>query len=137
MVTLLTVLLGISIVGLISLVVIKRWELSRGTVVMGRVRPAAGLVLGESLNFIEHHLPALVWRGLRRSFIVVRVLVQRLVAWTVIHIERWLERSLSFLRGATQLPGDGEVSGFLREVAEHKKALQKSSKKKRNAIYEE
>ena len=66
------------------------------------------------------------------------VLLHRGVAWTVLFAENMLEKTLRTLRHTTGQRGDGKVSEFLREVAEHKKLLQdNSSDKKPNAIYEE
>jgi hypothetical protein len=134
-----TVLLGISIAGLVGLLAVKRWELSGGRVVMGSLRPAAGRMLGEGLHFVERQAPQLVRAAAMRAYAATRVLVHRLVAWVVLHTEHLLERTLAGLRGATQTRGEGEASEFLREVAEHKKSLLKKSarSKKQNAIYEE
>lgn len=129
-------LLCVSIVGLVGLIALKRWEMTNGRVVMSSVRPKVGKALGEALQFAESGMPLLVRSGLRRSYAIARSLTHRLIAWTVLHTERWLERTLRGIRGATQVRGDGEVSDFLREVAEHKRSLLKKSVKSR-AIYEE
>lgn len=136
MVTFLTILLAVSILGLISLVAIKRWELAHDRLVMSGVRPVAGHYLGSALAFIEEGLPMFVRRSLRITYAVARSLTHRLVAWVMLHTERWLERTLKTLRGATQSRPEGEASEFLREVAAHKRSLLRKSAKTR-AIYEE
>lgn len=136
MVPFLTTLLIISIMGLVGLIAIKRWELSHDRLVMSGVRPVAGHYLGSALTFIEEGLPMFVRRSLRVAYAIVRSLTHRLVAWTMLHTERWLEKTLRALRGATQARPEGEASEFLREVAAHKRSLLRKSAKTR-AIYEE
>ncbi len=137
MVIFLTVLLYLSIAGLIGLLAVKRWEFTTGRVLFAGARPAAGAMLGEGLHFVERRAPALLkgfsWTLYRR----LRAAFNLLVAWAVLYAERMLERVLSVLRHTTHPSGSGEASAFLREVAEHKRSLQKRSGKKPNAIYEE
>ncbi len=138
MVIFLTALLCVSIAGLIGLIAVKRWEIESGRLVMSGMRPKAGAVLGESLRFVEQGLPHAVRRTARRAYKLSRLLFHRTVAWTVLQVERVLERTLHTLRHHTaEERGDGEVSAFLREVAEHKKSLLEQSGEKRSAIYEE
>lgn len=135
MVLFLVIVLGISIVGLIGLISVRQWELQHGRLLMTGIRPKAGEVLGGGLHFVEAGLPVMVRRSARRAYAIGRSLTHRLVAWMMLHTERLLERWLRDLRGATQSKGDGEVSEFLREVAEHKRSLLKKSVTR--AIYEE
>lgn len=138
MVIFLIALLCVSVAGLVSLIAIKRWEMRSGKLVMGTLRPKAGAVLGEGLHFVEQGLPHAARRMLRRAYIVAWVLFHRAVAWAVLHVERVLERTLHTLRHHTNEERvEGDVSPFLREVAEHKKQLQERSGEKRSAIYEE
>lgn len=131
-----TILLGISLVGLIGVIALKRWELASGKVVMSAYRPGLGERLGNALLFVERGIPFLVRLGVTRGYHAARARVQRAVAWSVIHLEHGLERLLRQVRGATAVRRDGaEASAFLREVAQHKKTLKKSVKKR--AIYEE
>jgi len=65
------------------------------------------------------------------------VLAHRTTAWSVLQVERMLEKTLHTLRHTTAARADGEASAFLREVAEHKKSLIEKSGEKKNAIYEE
>jgi hypothetical protein len=137
MVIFLIVLMNMSIVGIVGLIALKRWEMATGKVFFASVRPAAGRVLGAGLHFAERRAPALL-QGLGWSlYRAVRRLSQFAVAWTMLRVERVLERVLHTLRHTTVSSGDGKVSAFLREVAEHKKSLIHQSSEKKNAIYEE
>lgn len=131
-------LLCVSIVGIVAVLSIKQWETSHHKLVLGRVRSKAGEALGVGLNFVEKRAPAIVRTKTSRGYAAALVLLHKGVAWTVLFAENMLEKTLHTLRHTTQQRGDGKVSEFLREVAEHKKLLQDSSSdKKPNAIYEE
>lgn len=138
MVIFFTVTLGISIVGLLTLILLKRWEMSSGHVVFSGVRPAVGAFLGAISHWVEGQAPSLLQRLARKAWYVGRALLHRLVAWGVLFAERLLERTLHLLRHNTSQPkAGGEASAFLIEVSKHKKTLLKKSSKKPNAIYEE
>lgn len=137
MVTFLTTVLCVAIVGLVSLLAVKRWELQSGRLLLSGIRPKAGYALGQGLHFVERGLPTFVRNLAVRGYATSRVLFHRLVAWSVLHAERALEKTLQVLRHTTTVRAEGEASPFLREVAEHKKSLLKGSGKKRGAIYEE
>ncbi len=137
MVIFLIVLMSISIIGIVGLIALRRWEVATGQVFFASVRPAAGRVLGAGLHFAERRAPALA-QGLAWSlYRVVRRVFQFAVAWIMLQVERLLERSLHSLRHTTVVGGDGKASAFLREVAEHKRSLMRQSSEKKNAIYEE
>lgn len=137
MVLFLTAVLGVSALGLVVLLTVKRWELTTGRVLFSEVRPVAGRFLGLGLAFVERRAPALLkqfaWSAYRR----LRTALNILVAWTVLRVEHLLERVLQLLRHTTHPQAGGEASAFLREVAQHKKSLIQRSGKKPNAIYEE
>ena len=138
MVVFLTALLCVSLAGLACVLYAKHWEETNGKLMMSRVRPKAGEVLGVGLNFVERRAPAILRDAAGRGYAAARVLAHRTVAWSVLQVERMLEKTLHTLRHTTAARADGEASAFLREVAEHKKQLQDSSSdKKPNAIYEE
>jgi len=132
-------ILGVSILGLVSLIAVKRFELATGRILLSNIRPATGYMLGRGLHFVERSAPALVRHGLTRLYAQVRTGLKSLVAWSVFHTERLLEQTLRTLRHTTAARGENEASKFLREVAEHKRSLLKKSAKakKPNAIYEE
>ena len=138
MVLFLTVLLCVSVLGLVCLITVKHWELTTGRVLISKLRPAAARVLGEGLHFVERRAPAALKDLARRFYAEARETLHLAVAWVALRTERLLERVLNTLRHTTHSHGGGEASAFLREVAEHKKSLQKrASPKNPNAIYEE
>ncbi len=134
MVIFLVVLLGISIVGLVALLSIKRWELTTGKMLLSQSRPHVGAFLGSAAVAVERHLPALVRRAVHYWYRRIFAFVLRLVALLVLYAERLLERTLHLLRHSTSAPRGEQPSEFLREVAEHKKALQNGEQ---GAIYED
>ncbi len=137
MVVFLIVLLCVSLAGLSSVLYAKHWEEINGKLMMSRVRPKAGEMLGIGLNFVEKRAPALLRDAAGRGYATARVLVHRTAAWAVLHVERLLEKTLHTLRHTTTARSEGEASAFLREVADHKKSLIEKSGEKKNAIYEE
>jgi hypothetical protein len=127
MVLFFTITLGISIVGLVSLLSIKQWELQNGVVLLSRVRPKLGSFFHTVSLWIERILPTLVRVYFRRTLNVLRVAMHRVSAWGVLTLEHALERLLQVLRKATSTKRTvGEASVFLREVAEHKRKLLKN-----------
>lgn len=137
MVPFLITLLCVSLAGLSAILYAKHWEETHGKLMLSRVRPKAGEMLGVGLNFVERRAPALLRNAALRGYAAARVLVHRGAAWALLYTERMLEKTLHTLRHTTQVRGEGEASAFLREVAEHKKLLQNGSSKEKNAIYEE
>jgi hypothetical protein len=126
MVTFLTIMLGVSILGMASLLWLKRYELNSGRVFLGRARPAVGEFFHQKLQWLEYVLPGLIRSGLQDLYRAFQRLVHVVAAWVALRLEHGLERALKGLRRATALPKRrGEkTSAFLREVAEHKKKLQ-------------
>ena len=132
-----TATLGISIVGMISLLALKRWEVGSGRVLGGRARPAIGAAAHRALTWVEYVLPGLAAQGAANTRSWMRNVFHRLSALVVVVTERTLERLLRVLRRNTAVPRtDTEASSFLREVSAHKAELLRSSRK-RGAIYEE
>lgn len=136
MVLFFTTTLLVSILGLVALILLKRWEMSSGRVVLGSMRPSLGAFLHRVVVFFERVLPALATSAALRLFAALRALLHRAAAWGVLIIERILERVLVGLRRKTSVPhAERERSSdFLREVAEHKKKLQEFEDR---AIYED
>ena len=137
MALLFTATLFVSIIGLVSLVVLKRWEIATGRMLMSAARPAlAEAARGFwvwTLERAPERASELLQTAARRS----RRETHRLAALTLLKLEQSLERTLRTVRRNTEAPRDGgAASGFLREVAEHKKRLQKRSLKNRS-IFEE
>ncbi len=124
MVLLLTITLAVSILGIVSILAVKRWEMETGHVLWAGLRPTVGVFLARSLFWIERRAPRLVRELLRSAGNSLLILMHRLVAKGVLIAERGLERTLHLLRHKTDAPrAQGEASAFLREVAEHKKKL--------------
>lgn len=129
MVLFFTITLLFSILGLMSLIGVKRWELITGGILGARVRPQLGNFFHQVLMWIERTLPRLLVSYTERVVRMIRSMVHRASAYLVLHAERWLERTLYVVRHKTDARrGMGEVSVFLREVAEHKKKLIKTSR---------
>lgn len=133
----LSITLGISIVGLMSLLILKRREMKTGRVVFARLRPRLRRFFHVILVVVEHVIPGIikhVWHSFLRF---IRGGAQRLIARAILFFEVTLERVLHSIRATSSAPqGSGEVSNFLREVAAHKRALLKRAPSKR-AIFEE
>ena len=108
-----------------SLLVLKRYELNSGRVLLGRARPAVGNFFHRGLSWFEYVLPGLVRVGVRSLYNTCRRVLHVWAARLVVVLESLLERALSRVRHTTAQPKRGrETSVFLREVAEHKKKLQ-------------
>ena len=137
MVLFLTALLGFSIVGLVTLVAVKRWELSSGRVLFSDVRPAVGHALHQGLHFVERQAPNMLKVWAERGWRYARTVAHRLVALAVVYTEALLERTLHHIRHTTSAPKSGSASPFLREVAEHKRSLLEGEPEQKRAIYEE
>ncbi|MDB5225799.1 MAG: hypothetical protein JWL87_751 [Candidatus Adlerbacteria bacterium] len=126
MVTFFSAMLGISILGMASLLWLKRYELNSGRVFLGSARPAVGEFFHRKLQWLEYVLPGLIRAGLQDFYRTLRRLMHVGLAWVALRVEQGLERALRGVRHATALPkrrGE-ETSAFLRQVAEHKKKLQ-------------
>ena len=124
MVLFFTVGLGISIVGMAGLLGFKRYELVSGHVIFASARPALGSFFKHAVWWVEKELPALVREYTRRTVHVCKVVLQRLIARSILSLEHGLERVLHTVREQTSRPrSPGQASAFLREVAEHKRNL--------------
>ena len=118
------IVLALSIVGMVSLLGIKQWELQTNNLLWVRARPGVGNFFQKLLCWVERVLPALMRIYGRRAYRAVHTWVHRTVAQGVLAVETWLERVLHTLPHTTETPkGTGTASAFLQEVAEHKKKL--------------
>ncbi len=137
MVLFFTVTLCVSIAGVVLLLTLKRFELATGRTLFVFARPGVHGLFRRTLVFIEHTLPILFRLGARRLWRWIKVLLQRTLARAIFIFEHLLERMLHTVREKTQgTRASGEVSPFLREVAEHKKNLQKRSVRERMILDE-
>lgn len=117
-------MLGISVIGLFGLLLLKRFEIATGRVVFGRLRPKRGGLLYKGGVFFERVLPTTIRYIVVMSARKVNRNFHRLVAWSIFHFERLLEKVLHTVRERTAPPqGRGEASSFLRAVADHKRKL--------------
>jgi hypothetical protein len=133
----LTIILGVSIAGLLSLLALKRREMKSGRVIFGSVRPGLRKFFHTILVFVEQVIPAFSKRVLHNAFRLMRGGLERVIARAILMFEYMLEHVLHRVRQTSHPPqGSGEVSNFLREVAAHKRALLKRAPSKR-AIFEE
>ncbi len=125
MVTLLTAVLGISIVGMATILGLKRYELNTGRVLFASARPRLRAFFRGGFFWAERVLPNLVAHESGRAWGMVRAAARTALARGILTIEQWLEQGLRSLRQLSHAPArGGEASPFLREVAEHKKKLQ-------------
>lgn len=138
MVLLLTTTLVISIIALCALFGIKRWELSTGAVLWSTVRPKIGAFSHHILLWVESILPRLIYVYTKRWLRASRVAIHTLAAFSVLHLERLLERALAFVRQSTSAkPGTVEVSVFLREVSEYKRKILRTKQGRSRTIKEQ
>lgn len=117
--------LGFSIVGVVTLLVLKRYETVTGRVVLGQARPKVGAFFHTTLVWVESALPSFFAQAIHGGIAQVKKVIHRVVARSIFTLERALERVLRLLHYTTHPPrtGSGEASVFLREIAEHKKKL--------------
>lgn len=136
MVVFFTSTLVLSMVGLISLVALKRSEMAGGRVLGGSARPAVGHFFHQCVVFVEQVLPAAVRALALRLYARARAAAHAAAAWAVLVVERVLESVLHGIRRKTSVPHvkATKSSDFLREVAEHKKKLLEVEDR---AIYED
>ncbi len=117
----------ISIVGMVSMILIKRWELRTGKMVMRNRRPGVARAV-RTTAFVTGTVAPLVARHWWEYGVEwTKLRLHRATAWTVIHTERGLEKVLHTIRHSTAPERVGEASEFLREVAEHKKQIQENA----------
>jgi hypothetical protein len=132
MVLMLSLSLCISIIGMVLLLGVKRYELSNGKVFFASVRPGLGAFTHMVSVWVTRVLPALIKHLAIRARRSLESLLHKLVARAALLVEYVLEKGLHIVRETTTSNrAQGEVSPFLREVADHKKKLLKRSKSNR------
>lgn len=137
MATFFSLTLAISVVGLVTLIAIKHYELSTGRVVLGGLRPKVGRFFHRALHLVERGVPAVVRIVLGRALRALRRHTQQALARAILFFEYYLERTLHVVRQKSQAPrGEGAASQFLQEVAAHKQKLLRRAPSKR-MIFEE
>lgn len=119
----LTATLGISIVGMVALLVAKRYELNTGRIFLAHKRPAIGEFFHRKMQWVEYALPGLVRVGVRRTYLFVRSVLRVWAIKLLSRVEQRLERILAKVRSSAPPRRGGQSSAFLREVVEHKKEV--------------
>ncbi len=131
-----SVTLAVSVVALVMLIVLKRYEMATGHMILGGLRPTIDRFFHPVLAVVEKGLPRMVGTLVMRTFRSVRTHTQRMLARAILLCEHYLERVLHLVRSTAHVPRGEAASQFLQEVAAHKQKLLKKSAKKR-AIFEE
>lgn len=121
------ILIGIlvfSIVGMVAILSVKRYELTTGKLILGSVRPGLSRKSSRAHFVVTRWLPAYVLYVLFRMYVYVRGWVQKLAARLVLFLERVLERVLIEVKErTTPNRAPGEASPFLREVGKYKEEI--------------
>jgi hypothetical protein len=131
-----SITLLLSIVGLTLLLGIKRYELNTGRMVLKGVRPAVRRVVHTAVLYVEYLLPFLARRSLAHAARVARVVLSRAAARMALFVEETLHHALLGVEHMMQpRQSGGAASGFLEEVAEHKRKLLRKPPEHR-AIFE-
>jgi hypothetical protein len=124
MVFYLIILLAVSIVGMLVLLVAKRYELTTGNLIFANSRPRLAKFSQRMVFLFGTAVPLYVRWQIGRLYRVSTVWIHRALARGVVNVEHWLERTLNNVREKTAAPrAPGEASAFLREVGEYKKKL--------------
>jgi hypothetical protein len=132
------VTLAVSIAGMVTLLMLKRYELNSGRILLGSARPHIGEFFHRKLVWLEYVLPGLIRVSARVLYRAARRLVHVFAAWVVVKVEQGLEYALHTVRHTTTAPRrSGETSVFLRQVAEHKKKLQDDNPGNKGTVLEE
>ena len=137
MVLFLLITLCVSLLGIILILSIKRYEMRTGRVFFARTRPAITAPLHTSSLVIEHLLPRFAQRSVDRGIVTIRAVLGRMLAKGTFMIETMLRKMLSAIHRVVE-PRErgGPASAFLQEVAAHKRKLLRRAPDKR-AIFEE
>ncbi len=121
----------LAIIGMVAILSVRHWELETGNVCLTNVRPQMSRALRFVSLWCGHILPTLIRIYSRRAWRAISVSAHHTAARVAIKLEQLLEHTLHMVRRTTEIPrGSGEVSAFLREVAEHKKKLLRYRDKK-------
>jgi hypothetical protein len=137
MATFFSITLGISIVGLVLLMALKRYELKSGRVLFGRLRPELDRLGFNSLVIIEHILPRALKISGKRAARALTTLLRTGWMHAMRTVQKMLERILRRVStSARPQRAGGEVSPFLQQVSEHKRALANEASQERG-IFDE
>lgn len=117
--------LAVSIVGMLSMLFIKRWELRTGRLLFAPARPRVSQAVEKSAFVAGTVAPLVARHWWEYALEWLKLFVHRAIAFVVLVVEKNLERVLRHIKHTTDPRKlGGEASAFLREVAEHKKQIQ-------------
>ncbi len=137
MVLFLVVILYLSIIGMVALIYIKRWEIKTGKVFAVRARPTVMGFVHVTVSWSKDTLPSKARSVLHRAGLELHDITRHALASAILWTEHTLEQVLNTIRQKTLPPPSNiKASEFLREVAEHKKTLAKHSRH-RNVIVDD
>ena len=129
-----TILLCLSIFGLVSLVAFKAWELESKTVLFSPLRVRIGGYSHRLLENLRAEFPKTFARATRIFGRIVRAYASFGLAKLLVAFERFLEKTLRLIRTAPrELERRGEASPFLREVAAYKRMIARAARKEEEA----
>ena len=125
MVTFFSSTLVFSLVGMILVLVLKRFEMRSGRTLFVRLRPFFNRFFHRSLVWVEYVLPDALETTLKRLVYALTRVVRGGVVEVMRFFEHKLEALLEAVRRRTRPPqgGNKEASTFLREVADHKRSV--------------
>ncbi|MDB5224626.1 MAG: hypothetical protein JWO43_248 [Candidatus Adlerbacteria bacterium] len=139
MVLALMIALYASVLGMIGLIAIKRWEIKTGRMLGSAVRPIIGQFFHSVAVWSAHVAPSLVRQLAREMAAFVRGTARHGTARGVLWAEKKLEVTLEAIRDKTtpHRHGGSPASAFLLEVAEHKRALARRAHRRPARMQEE
>ncbi|MDO8548165.1 MAG: hypothetical protein Q7R71_00635 [bacterium] len=124
MVLFFTATLGVSVIAMILLLAVKRFELVSGRMVFAGTRPKLSAFFERLSLWSQKILPALARQHIERLGRAAVIKLQVTIAHSVVTFEHTLERVLHTVREKTGgISVNREPSAFLREIADHKKNL--------------
>jgi hypothetical protein len=125
-----SILLGVSVLGLIGLVLLKAIELRLGNrMFLHDVRERLGARLDEKVARLKAELPRKGARMSRLTLRIARAYISYGIAKALMSVESALEGALKGLRRAPRsVEQSGQASRFLREVAAYKRMLSKEER---------
>src|SRR3569623_227266 len=134
MVQFFTLTLCVSIIGIVSLFVLKQIELSTGSGIMSGMRPRVNRFFKTCLVIVERVIPGLAQEGFMHVLGRVREAVKVVLARMILKVETVLQNWLRFLKEKfNPRHARGEASAFLKEVGEYKKQLETEENKEDQA----
>lgn len=118
-----TATLAVSIVGMVALLMAKRYELTTGRIFLAHKRPAIGEFFYRKMQWVEYALPGLVRVGARRTYLFGKSVLRVWAIKLLTRVEGLLDRALAKVKSPVAPRRGEQSSAFLREVVEHKKEV--------------